>query len=307
MKSDSERSRRAQVFGAGDTEPPPLTVPATSASWPRTSVLPQVERESGQIVSPERPRYEPLQHLGTGGVGTVELALDNDIGRRVAVKRLLPELSRPSDVLRFTNEVRTVGMLEHPNIAPIHDVGVDNQGQYFFVMKHVEGETLEGSSSDRCRRCRGTRKLHVRSAHANHSWRAAGTRVRARARRDPSRHQACQRDDRSVRRGDAHGLGPFGPQRNRVDPPESLSGTPAYIAPEQVRGEKFGDERSDVYGASACSTSPHAAPLSPHLHERARGHGERRESRADPGSVRDKPASEQRSTGAVVVRRQGHE
>jgi serine/threonine protein kinase len=142
MKSDSEGGRRARaLFGAGDTLPPPMTTSAPSS--PRTSVLPLVERESGELVSPQRPRYEALQHLGSGGVGTVELAQDNDIGRRVAVKRLLPEASRPSDVLRFAEEVRTVGMLEHPNITPIHDVGVDDDGQYFFVMKHVEGETLE--------------------------------------------------------------------------------------------------------------------------------------------------------------------
>src|SRR6185312_9441186 len=60
-----------------------------------------------------------------------------------AVKRLLPDLTSPPILARFVDEIRTVGRLEHPNIVPIHDVGVDELGRYFFVMKYVEGETLE--------------------------------------------------------------------------------------------------------------------------------------------------------------------
>src|SRR5262249_26554491 len=44
---------------------------------------------------------------------------------------------------RFVEEIRTIGRLEHPNIVPIHDVGVDERGDYYFVMKFVDGETLE--------------------------------------------------------------------------------------------------------------------------------------------------------------------
>src|SRR6185503_9148146 len=69
-------------------------------------------------------------------------ARDNDIGREVAVKRLRAGLSHPEIFARFVEEVRTVGQLEHPNIVPIHDAGVDSSG-YFFVMKKVEGETLQ--------------------------------------------------------------------------------------------------------------------------------------------------------------------
>ena len=251
MKSDSERGRRARaVFGAGDTLPPPMTTPAPS--WPRTSVLPLVERQSGEIVSPQRPRYEPLQHLGSGGVGTVELAQDNDIGRRVAVKRLLPEASRPSDVLRFAEEVRTVGMLEHPNITPIHDVGVDDEGQYFFVMKHVEGETLETIIE---RLAAGDADAHARYTFEARTRIFLGV-LQALA-------YAHERGviHRDIKPANVM-IGPLGEvmlmdwglsarAETRVDPPQSLSGTPAYMAPEQVRGEKFGDERSDVYAASA--------------------------------------------------------
>jgi serine/threonine-protein kinase len=121
-------------------------------------VLPKVERQSGQIIKPERPRYESLEELGSGGLGTVELAQDNDIGRRVAVKRLHPEASSTGDVLRFAEEVRTVGMLEHPNIAPIHDVGVDDRGRYFFALRrgssHRRNARASEHRADPRRRCR---------------------------------------------------------------------------------------------------------------------------------------------------------
>jgi serine/threonine-protein kinase len=81
--------------------------------------------------------------LGEGGVGEVVLADDHDIERRVAIKRLLPEMNNPALLQRFVDEIRTLGMLDHPNIVPIHDVGVDPDGRYYYVMKYVQGETLE--------------------------------------------------------------------------------------------------------------------------------------------------------------------
>src|SRR4029077_11444666 len=90
-----------------------------------------------------RTRYEPSKVLGAGGMGEVVLVSDHDIDRKVAIKRLLPELTDQATLARLVDEIRTVGRLEHPNIVPIHDVGVDEAGRYFFVMKYVEGETLE--------------------------------------------------------------------------------------------------------------------------------------------------------------------
>ena len=67
----------------------------------------------------------------------------NDIGRSVAVKQLTKRTQNADGIARFIEEIRTIGRLEHPNIVPIHDVGVDEEGQIFFVMKHIDGETLE--------------------------------------------------------------------------------------------------------------------------------------------------------------------
>ena len=76
-------------------------------------------------------------------MGEVSLEHDNDIGRTVAVKRLAADLDHPDSLVRFIAEVQTIGQLEHPNIIPIHDVGLDQDGRYYFVMKYVDGETLE--------------------------------------------------------------------------------------------------------------------------------------------------------------------
>jgi serine/threonine-protein kinase len=107
----------------------------------RSTVLPQPDAPSTRPAS-DLPRYEPIKLLGRGGVGEVTLARDNDIHRPVAVKRLRPEVAAEG-IHRFVHEIRTVGQLEHPNIAPIHDVGIDDGGNHYFVMRYVEGETLE--------------------------------------------------------------------------------------------------------------------------------------------------------------------
>jgi eukaryotic-like serine/threonine-protein kinase len=129
---------------------------------PRTSirVLPEIVREgdSVQLVPREQHRYEIVGRLGRGGMGEVSLADDHDIGRKIAVKRLVGEQS-PHVVARFIDEVRTVGRMEHPNIVPVHDVGIDGEGRFFFVMKYVEGETL---SSVIERLARGDEDAHRR-------------------------------------------------------------------------------------------------------------------------------------------------
>ncbi len=110
----------------------------------RITILPRLDPDAAfpQLRTDPKPRYEASELLGQGGVGTVMLARDNDIERDVAVKRLLPEHNSSGAVRRFIDEIRTVGQLEHPGIVPVYDVGQDDDGSYFFVMKRLQGETL---------------------------------------------------------------------------------------------------------------------------------------------------------------------
>jgi len=116
-----------------------------TSSLDQTTVLPRVELEGvrARVVVHSRRRYETLSKLGEGGVGEVMCAQDHDIGRRVAIKRLRARMKSPMALARFVEEIRTTGRLEHPNVVPIHDVGVDDAGDFYFVMKRVDGETLE--------------------------------------------------------------------------------------------------------------------------------------------------------------------
>jgi serine/threonine protein kinase len=129
----------------GSDHPGALVAPLGSTTVARSTVLPRVEMvgSTPRLVAGGKLRYEHTRHLGRGGAGEVLGAHDNDIDRDVAVKRLRPDVSSPAAIERFAEEVRTIGRLEHPNIVPIHDVGVDEHGDYYFVMKYVEGETLE--------------------------------------------------------------------------------------------------------------------------------------------------------------------
>ncbi|MFO0601205.1 MAG: serine/threonine-protein kinase [Myxococcaceae bacterium] len=137
-----------QSAGANDkthlsetTKSQAVTAPGQSV---RATVLPRVEwvGPEPKVNPSQRHRFEELGLLGEGGMGEVVLAKDHDIDREVALKRL-PANCDLGRVLRFVEEIRTIGRLEHPNIVPVHDVGVDASGRYFFVMKRVQGETLE--------------------------------------------------------------------------------------------------------------------------------------------------------------------
>src|SRR5215472_2406873 len=132
----------------GDTGATPAATPDASPlassvtlSAARTTVLPRRKRSADR--PEQRPRFQMLGVLGRGGMGEVALVQDNDINRTVAVKRLLPQHLGGDAMLRFADEVRAVGQLEHPGIVPVYDVDVDDNGQHYLVMKHVRGETLE--------------------------------------------------------------------------------------------------------------------------------------------------------------------
>ena len=88
-------------------------------------------------------RYRLIERVGGGGMGTVFLAEDSVLGRRVALKVLdLPEL-RADLSARLLREAQILGRLEHPGIVPVHDAGTLADGRVFYAMKFVEGERLD--------------------------------------------------------------------------------------------------------------------------------------------------------------------
>ncbi len=253
---------------------------STSVTLPRSTVLPRVEMVGAEprLVLGAQRRYETVRRLGEGGFGEVLGARDNDIGRDVAVKRLHPGMRSPGVLARFAEEVRTIGSLEHPNIVPIHDVGVEENGDYYFVMKYVAGETLESiidklAAGDASAHARfGVERrvqiflalleavafahskgiLHRDIKPANVMIGAYGEVVLmdwgiAKRLRDagPAPAELSPETSPLSRKSDPEG------SRGALYQTRSgeLVGTPAYMSPEQSRGERI-DERSDIYALS---------------------------------------------------------
>src|SRR5512146_2356475 len=103
------------------------------------------DERTGAGAPPERPsatRYALGERIGKGGMGEVLAARDEQIGREVAVKRL--RAAEPDDrtIERFLREACIQGRLQHPAIPPVHEVGRDERGLPFFVMKKLAGTTL---------------------------------------------------------------------------------------------------------------------------------------------------------------------
>ena len=115
--------------------PPPLEVSDTPTA--------SLEADRGR---PSLGRYRACEFQGRGGMGEVWLCRDEVIGREVGLKRMIrdDQLSRE----RFVAEAQITGQLEHPGIVPIHDLGLDEEGKPFYVMKFVRGQTLKAVIDD---------------------------------------------------------------------------------------------------------------------------------------------------------------
>ena len=88
-------------------------------------------------------RYKFLRSIGFGGMKSVLLVFDTDTGREVAMAIMPDFRERPRvDLERFVREARLTAQLEHPNIVPVHDLGVDSSGSPFFTMKYLHGQSL---------------------------------------------------------------------------------------------------------------------------------------------------------------------
>jgi serine/threonine protein kinase len=215
-----------------------------------------VARLRDLVERPEIPttRYEILDRLGEGGMGVVYLARDRELGREVALKVLRTPEPSAEERERILREARILASLEHPGIAPIHDVGVLADGRVFYVMKRICGDRLDSfahSPRPRTELLRVFRQVcdAVAFAHATGvihrdlkpqnvmlgafgevlvlDWGVAKLRA----------HPAEAAHAREVQ--------PTGEHTG----PGAIVGTPGYMAPEQLTGRSTAvDERADVFG-----------------------------------------------------------
>ena len=176
-------------------------------------------------------RYELVELIGRGGMGTVWLARDRELERDVAVKVSAHELTR---------EARVVAQLEHPGIVPVHDSGKLPDGRVFYVMKLVRGERLDLWARDKELRVR--LRLFQRVCEAVAFAHARGV-----------LHRDLKPENVMVGEFGEALVMDWGLARRRVDgaePPGTVLGTPAYMAPEAARGEEA-TAAADVYGLGA--------------------------------------------------------
>lgn len=222
-------------------------------------------------------RYRDLGLLGRGGMGEVRRVHDEFLGRTVAMKLLRREvLSTPESVARFIEEAQATAQLQHPGIVPVHELGRLPDGRWYFTLKEISGRTL------------GAVIAEVHGAVQNGLWEASAsgwtfrrlmeaflrvceTVAYAHTRRvlhrdlKPSNVMvgtfgevlvldwglAKVRESSSLPQGEGT---PLGTIRSREGAMETragqILGTPAYMSPEQARGEPLGPA-SDVYALGA--------------------------------------------------------
>jgi serine/threonine-protein kinase len=209
----------------------------------------------GGAAGPPTARYQLGALIGRGGMGEVVAATDQQIGREVAIKRIRAGARTDDGERRFLREAQVQGRLEHPAIVPVHELSTDADGQPYFVMKKLTGETLArvlasgAASRQRLLRAFADVCLAIEFAH-----------TKGVVHRDLKPSNIMLGDFGEVYvldwgiarvRGDAAEATP----RPLVadDDPEgatvtgTLLGTPGYMAPEQIRGDADLDGRADIY------------------------------------------------------------
>ena len=185
-------------------------------------------------------RYLIIHRLGQGGFGRVYLARDEDLDRAVAIKIPNPiRVSRSEDLESFRIEARILARLDHPNIVPVFDVGRTEDGLCFVVSKFIEGSDLAARIGDARRSCFDSAELVATIADALHYAHTQGLVHRdikpANILIDAS-GKPCVADFGLALKDEDFGKG------------GGLAGTPAYMSPEQARGEGHRvDRRSDVF------------------------------------------------------------
>jgi tetratricopeptide (TPR) repeat protein len=214
------------------------------------------------------PGYEVRGLLGRGGMGEVFRAHDPVFDRPLALKVMLAELAgQPGAEARFLAEARVTGKLQHPGIPPVHEIGRLDDGRPFLTMKLIEGRTLQALLRERPSPSEGLPRF---VAVFGQVCQAVGyAHSRGVVHRDLKPHNVMVGAFGEVQVMD-WGLAKTLASRGR-EPPEPASGasqrpsgpldgtgagtilgTPAYMAPEQARGETDRlDERADVFGLGA--------------------------------------------------------
>jgi uncharacterized membrane protein len=220
---------------SGGRKPPEPTLRGLTP--PAQSIAPHTSQVFGD--------YELLEEIGHGGMGIVYKAHQRSLNRTVALKMILRgELATPEDRTRFRTEAQAAAHLEHPNIVPVYDAS-EHEGQAYFSMRFVEGQTLAALLA------RGP--LRPRDAAR---YLATISRAVQYAHEHGILHRDLKPSNILIDQKDEPHITDFGLAK-RVSGEAAVAertatgaivGTPAYMAPEQVSNRRGTPSRlSDVY------------------------------------------------------------
>jgi len=184
-------------------------------------------------------RYRLERELGRGGMGTVYLARDVQLDRLVALKFLGALVDESEDFRqRFIREAKAAARVNHPNIVHVYDMSA-SLGRAYIAMEYVEGSNLHGY----LQQCgplstRETINLMTQACGALEAVHKAGI-----------VHRDIKPDNILIAKGGLVKLSDFGLAKadtQRITGTNVIMGTPAYMSPEQARGQEA-DNRSDIY------------------------------------------------------------
>jgi tetratricopeptide (TPR) repeat protein/TolB-like protein len=213
---------------------------ALSLPGPGEGAVEGIARRLGQALG---RRYRLEREVGRGGMAVVFLAHDLRHDRPVALKVLLPELSRYLGLERFLREIHIAAQLNHPHILALHDSG-EADGLLFYVMPYLEGDSLR-------RRLARAGPLPVDEAVRIAGEVADGLEY-------AHRHGVVHRDIKpeNILLAEGHAvIADFGIARALAGAGADATitttgiglGTPQYMSPEQAAGDPSLDHRTDVY------------------------------------------------------------
>lgn len=186
--------------------------------------------------------YELVSELGVGGMGIVYLARDIRLDRRVALKFLPPGMEvGDQETDRFIAEAKLTSSLDHPNICTIHDIDATPEGQTFIVMAFYEGETLTRRVANGALSVREATDLGVQLCEGLAKAHRCGV-----VHRDIKPDNLILTSDGVLKILD-FGIAKLQGSQGKTQP-GMVVGTPAYMAPEQIKGEAV-DGRADIWSA----------------------------------------------------------
>ncbi len=196
-------------------------------------------------------RYEIIERIGTGGMGTVYRAKQEPLGRSVALKILKTELNWDSDtVTRFHREAKAMSLLTHPNTVRVFDFGETKEGTLFFAMELLEGELLTAKvdregALDPVEAIQITQQI-LRSLSEAHSKGIIHRDLKP----DNIFLANVEGSETFVVKVLDFGIAKVVERERQIDQLETQAGTvfgtPRYMSPEQAQGKKL-DARSDLY------------------------------------------------------------